>query len=49
MHIPIAFIILAGVIWLAIEQPKFRKALLITCGIFAALVAGAAALLMAKP
>jgi hypothetical protein len=49
MHIPIAFIVLAVLIWLAIEQPKFRKALFITCGVFAVLIAAAAALLMSKP
>lgn len=49
MHVLIGLAIVSGAIWLAIEQPKFRKALWITGAICVGLVAGAALLLMSRP
>jgi hypothetical protein len=49
MELFIGPIVLAGVIWAAIEYPNARKALAITGGICALLIAGAVWLLMSKP
>lgn len=46
MHFLIGIAIISGGIWLAIEFPNFRKALLITGIGFLILCIGAAALLM---
>lgn len=49
MELVIGPLVLAGVIWTAIEYPNARKALAITGAICLALIAGAAWLLMSKP
>lgn len=47
MHFLIIIAIISGGVWLAIEYPNFRKALLITGAGFLVLCVGVALLLMA--